>query len=53
MVEVKITRLEYAHQLDALSGFPVERNGRGMEELVDESLKGRDIHHEIPRLDER
>ena len=52
MVEVEVTRLEYAHDLNALSRFAVEGDRGGLHELGEEPLQGDDIHLEGAAVDE-
>ena len=50
MVEIQITRLEYAHDLDALDGFSMERNGGLLHQLANESLHGNIRYLEVAAL---
>ena len=47
MVEVEISRLEYAHDLNTFCGLSVERNACRAHDLCDQSLQCDDIYREV------
>ena len=44
VVEVEVTRFEYAHHLDTFGGFAVEGDGGRRNELTDKALHGDDVY---------
>ena len=52
VVEVEVTRLKYAHNLQAHGWLAVEGNGRLLDKLCDEALQGNRVNGEVAAFDE-
>ena len=52
MVEIKVARFQYTHDLNAFSWFAMERDAGGLHELQYKSLQGNDVDDEVASVDE-